>query len=340
MRNEHWRPRADKDRLFARATLLKNIRAFFEQRNVLEVETPVLSHAAGTDPNLDSISATYRADSQQAEHNKEQTLFLQTSPEFAMKRLLADGSGAIFQICKAFRNAEQGARHNPEFTLLEWYQPDFDEHQLMDEVMTLLMALGQSFHPQKNFSQQPFLQQHWHRLTYQSLFEQYLNINPHTISSEELARFAKTKINIELEHANKDIWLDLLFSHSIEPLLLEPVFIYEYPATQAALATIEKNMDGIEIARRFELVINGMEIANGYYELTDVDEQRRRFLNDQKIRQEQKKANNPLDENLLAAMAHGLPACAGVALGLDRLLMLICGADSIDEVLAFSLDRA
>ena len=326
MKNEQWRPSTNKDRLFARSDLLKSIRSFFGQRSVLEVETPVLSQAAGTDPNLDSISANY-LDAKQ----KEQTLFLQTSPEFAMKRLLADGSGAIFQICKSFRNAEQGARHNPEFTLLEWYQPGYDEHQLMNELMTLVQIL---------YPQQRSIQQQWQKQTYQNLFEQHLGINPHAIHSEELERFVEKEINIEIEQANKDIWLDLLFSHLIVPQLQKPIFIYDYPVSQAALAAIGKNNDGIEIARRFELVIGGMEIANGYFELTNVEEQRKRFSYDQKIRQEQQKATNPIDENLLAAMKHGLPSCAGVALGLDRLLMLISGAKSIDEVLTFPLDRA
>jgi lysyl-tRNA synthetase class 2 len=327
MKAEHWRPSAAKDKLLARSVLLKNIRSFFEQIGVLEVETPVLSHAAGSDPNLDAISASYQTGSLQ----KEKTLFLRTSPEFAMKRLLADGSGAIFQICKSFRNAEQGARHNPEFTLLEWYQPGYDEHQLMDEMMTLLQRVC----PPDFFSAQQ-----WQKLTYQSLFEHYLDINPHTISLRSLEALARATIDINMEQADKDVWLDLLFSHSIEPQLQEPVFIYEYPATQAALAATGKTAEGYEIARRFELVIGGMELANGYYELTDADEQRRRFSHEQTIRQDQGKSQAPLDENLLAALAHGLPSCAGVALGLDRLLMLICGSASIDEVLAFPLDRA
>lgn len=331
MSNKHWQPVASKDRLFARASILKSIRSFFEQRGVLEVETPILSHAAGTDPNLDAIPATYRADTQQ----EVQTLFLQTSPEFAMKRLLASGSGAIFQICKSFRNSEQGVRHNPEFTLLEWYQPGFDEYQLMDEVMALAQFLMKTLN-----SQILYPEENWHRLSYQSLFEQHLGINPHTAKAEDLAKKAKSAFDIELEEANKDIWLDLLFSHLIEPQLTEPIFIYDYPATQAALAKLEKNADGIEVARRFELVIKGMEIANGYYELTDEVEQRRRFLHDQEVRHKLQLNNNPLDENLLAAMQSGLPSCSGVALGLDRLLMLICDACSIDEVLAFPLARA
>lgn len=331
MSNRPWQPVASKDRLFARADLLKKIRLFFEQKGVLEVETPILSHAAVSDPNLDVMPATYRADSRQ----KEQTLFLQTSPEFAMKRLLASGSGAIFQICKSFRNAEQGARHNPEFTLLEWYQPGLDEYQLMDEVMDLVQFVMQSHSPGGIYPKEK-----WQRLSYQSLFQQHLGINPHTVNLEDLANKAKATIDIELEHTSKDTWLDLLFSHLIEPQLQDPVFIYEYPATQAALAKVEMNSDGIEVARRFELVVKGMEIANGYYELTDENEQRRRFLYDQEARLKQQLNQNPIDENLLAAIQSGLPSCSGVALGLDRLLMLICDAFSIDEVLAFPLDRA
>lgn len=331
MNNVLWQPAASKDRLFARADLLKKIRIFFEQKGVLEVETPILSHAAGSDPSLGVIPVSYQADS----HQKEQTLFLQTSPEFAMKRLLASGSGAIFQICKSFRNAEQGARHNPEFTLLEWYQPGFDEYQLMDEVMDLVQFVMQSLSPEVIYPKEK-----WQRYTYQSLFEQHLGINPHKVELEDLVDLAKSTIDIELEHASKDTWLELLFSHLIEPQLQDPVFIYEYPATQAALAKIEINSEGIEVARRFELVIEGMEIANGYYELTDVNEQRRRFSYDQKVRLEQQLNQNPIDENLLAALQSGLPSCSGVALGLDRLLMLICEARSIDEVLAFPLNRA
>jgi elongation factor P--(R)-beta-lysine ligase len=331
MSNEHWQPVASKDRMFARADLLKRIRSFFELRGALEVETPILSHAAGTDPNLDPIPVSYRADTKQ----QEQTLFLQTSPEFAMKRLLASGSGAIFQICKSFRNAEQGARHNPEFTLLEWYQPGFNEQQLMDEVMALVQFLLESL-SSKNL----YFQENWQRLSYQSVFENHLGLNPHTASVEDLEKRANAAFDIEIEHANKDVWLDLLFSHLIEPQLQEPVFIYDYPATQAALAKIEKNPDGIEVARRFELVIKGMEIANGYYELTDEAEQRKRFTHDQEEKSKQGLMNNPLDENLLAAMQSGLPDCSGVALGIDRLLMLICDASTIDEVLTFPLNRA
>lgn len=326
MNGEQWRPSTNKGLLFARAELLKSIRIFFEQRSVLEVETSVLSQAAGTDPNLDSISASY-----QDPQKKEKTLFLQTSPEFAMKRLLANGSGAIFQICKAFRNAEQGDKHNPEFTLLEWYQPGYDEHQLMDEVMELLKSLYPSEH---------ILQRQWQRITYQNLFEQHLGFNPHTVGLEQLEQFARNKIDIELKQENKDTWLDLLFSHLIEPELQEPVFIYDYPASQAALAVVEVNAEGQNVARRFELVINGMEIANGYFELTDAEEQRRRFSHDLEERHAQEKKINPIDENFLAAMDIGLPVCAGVAVGLDRLLMLISDTKSINDVLAFPLDRA
>ncbi len=320
MTDRQWQPSANKDRLIARAKLLKETREFFLQRGVLEVETPIMSQATGTDPNLEPITVNYLAGKQT------QQFFLQTSPEFAMKRLLASGSGAIFQICKSFRNDESGGRHNPEFSMLEWYRPGFDEYQLMDEVMALVDHLC----PQEN----------WQRLSYQQLFEQFLDINPHALSSVELSQFARRSIAVDFPGANKDTWLDLLFSHLIEPQLQSPVFIYDYPGSQAALAKVEKNDEGHQIARRFELVIRGMEIANGYFELTDPAEQQRRFLHDQQIRRKQQKGNYPLDENLLAALNAGLPDCSGVALGLDRLLMLVSGAASIDEVLSFPMGRA
>ena len=316
----NWQPTSSKDRLLARAALLREVRDFFYQRAVLEVETPVMSRATGSDPNLEPVTASCQTDFQQEQ------FYLQTSPEFAMKRLLAAGSGPIFQICKAFRSGERGLRHNPEFTMLEWYRPGFSEHDLMDEVMSLVQKL--------------FPQDQWQRLSYQQVFEQFLGINPHTTSPENLAQLAHETLAIEFTDVNKDTWLDLLFSHLIEPQLLTPLFIYDFPASQAALARVEENTDGHVIARRFELVMGGMEIANGYLELTDPVVQQQRFLQDQQTRSLQQKVVHPLDENLLAALAEGLPDCSGVALGLDRLLMLICGAASINEVLAFPLDRA
>lgn len=322
MSDETWCPVADKDSIRARAELLKALRLFFEQREVLEVETPLLSHSAGTDPQLEPISASYGVHPTEAG----QTLYLQTSPEFAMKRLLASGFGAIFQISKAFRNGESGPRHNPEFTLLEWYRPGFDEIRLMDEVKELV----QTVYPAGN----------WQRLSYGELFEQYLGLDPYLSDAQTLAKYAKDNIETGIEDLNKDTWLDFLFSHLIEPKLIDPVFIHDYPASQAALARTQKNSRGIEIARRFELVIGGMEIANGYFELCDPEEQRSRFSREQEFARQNLRQERPVDENFLTALEYGLPDCAGVALGIDRLLMLICGAESIDEVLTFPLDRA
>lgn len=320
MANEFWQPSAEIKTLQARAELLRDIRAFFAQQGVLEVETPILSSFSNTDPKLPPIRAVHQA----TPGATAQEMYCQTSPEFAMKRLLAAGSGAIYQICKVFRSGESGQRHNPEFTMLEWYRPDYDEHQLMDELETLLRKLlGYGT---------------FERLSYQKLFESSLGINPHRSTVSELAALATAELDIELpdQGLGRDAWLDLLFSHVIEPQLKQAHFIYDYPASQAALAKVETNADGIEVARRFELVIKGMEIANGYKELTDVAEQKRRFLLEQELSSDKR----PCDENLLAALEHGMPECAGVALGLDRLLMLRTGLDSIAAVLAFPFERA
>ncbi len=319
---ELWRSVAQRNILQARADLLKAVRSYFEEQEVLEVETPVLSKSAVTDPQLDPMRAEFREHPLQSA----QEFFLQTSPEFAMKRLLAGGSGSIYQICKSFRNGESGRKHNPEFTMLEWYRLGFNEHQLMDEVKVLV----QSLYPQSS----------WQKLSYQQLFQKTLGFNPHAISLSEIAKIGHQNINIDGQSFDKDAWLDLLFSHLIEPEINSPLFVFDFPASQAALAKKAMNEEGFEIGRRFELIIGGMEIANGYFELTDANEQQERFMSDQAKRTQQNKINNPIDENLLAALENGLPECAGVALGLDRLLMLICGLSSIEEVLAFPISRA
>lgn len=308
--------------LKARALLLQQVRAFFYEREVLEVETPLLSHAIGTDPNLSPILASY----QDLGTSQKHTLFLQTSPEFSMKRLLAAGSGPIFQICKAFRQGETSSRHNPEFTMLEWYRPGMSEHQLMDEVATLVFdVLGI-----KDIQ----------RLSYRALFQRYLDIDPHQISLSDLEETARTRLDIAFESDDRDTWLDLLYSHLIEPALTQPVFIYNYPKSQAALAQITTDDSGQEVARRFELVVNGLELANGYFELRDLQEQKNRFEADLLIRKQQGLPQYPLDMHYLAALEDGLPECAGVALGLDRLLMLVTGSKQINEVMPITIDMA
>lgn len=334
-----WRPSASLETLRSRAALYATLRAFFAARSVLEIETPVLGARTVTDPHLDSLETRVRTGT------GTQTLFLQTSPEHAMKRLLAAGSGAIFQLGKAFRDAERGRRHNPEFTLLEWYRPGFDHHALMDEVDALLAT---------TLGSRPAL-----RITYGALFRQRLGIDPHGASERALAEAARrSDLAVQGASLDRDGWLSLLMSHVLEPELgwERPTFVHDYPASQAALARLREDRQGGTpsgapggaphadepgwVAERFEVYVEGVELANGFHELADADEQRRRFEADRAWRAAAGMPTPALDERLLAALAHGIGDCAGVALGVDRLLMLRAGADRIDEVLTFPLERA
>ena len=305
-----WQPTANKLALKARAEMYQQIRFFFASRKVMEVETPLISDTTVTDPHIRSISLA-----------NEQ--FLQTSPEYFMKRLLAADSGDIYQICKAFRADEQGRRHNPEFTLLEWYRVGFDLWELMDEMSDLIEVLLGCHH--------------FEHLSYRAAFEKYLGINPQTADIDKLKFEAQQFINIEMPKASKDDWLNLLMSHLIEPHLGKsaPVFIYDYPPSQAALAKINTDESGAEVAERFELYYKGVELANGYHELTDATSQKQRFHQDNQLRVKMGLKPMPIDYQLLEALDSGLPDCAGVALGLDRLLMLKLKAESIEEVISF-----
>ena len=322
-----WRPSASLETLQLRARVLARIRAFFDARGVLEVETPVLSQAAASDPHIESFIthnlATGRAD------------YLHTSPEFAMKRLLASGSGSIYQLGKVFRRGEAGRRHNPEFTLLEWYRPGFDHHRLMDEVETLLqdvLAGYTTLAPARRYS-------------YAELFQTYAGFDPFNADVDQLQTHVQQRgIDVTgLDGPAVDPWLDVVLTHEIEPALARegPVFVYDYPASQAALAQIRPGRaDGADRAERFELYVNGLELANGFHELRDVAEQRQRFEHDLAQRKAAGLDAVPLDERLLQALQAGLPDCAGVALGVDRLVMLADGVDSIADVLCFDYARA
>lgn len=311
---DNWMPSCGRDALVAAATLRERIRGFFVERGVLEVDTPLLCSTTATDPHLASFPVSG-------------SRWLQTSPEFCLKRLVAAGYGPVFQLAKAFRKGEAGRRHNPEFTLLEWYRPGFDEVALMDEVATLVGdCLGTGAIP---------------TTTYRALFERSCGVNPHAATREELAAIAAARIEIGALPADRDDLLDLLFSHLVEPELAArgPLFVRDFPAGQAALAEVGPSDDGDEVARRFELYVGGIELANGYRELLDADEQARRFRRDNRRRRELDLPEVPLDDRLLAALGRIEAPCAGVALGFERLLMLVLGETDIAAVLAFPYAR-
>ena len=312
--------------LGARAQLLADIRAFFQGKGVMEVDTPICSASASTDPALESFHTSFTGPGQA----QGKQLYLHTSPEFPMKRLLAANSGPIYQICKVFRDGELGRFHNPEFTLLEWYRPGYGQHELMDEIAELINQLLPEPIPVE-------------RISYRELFEKRLGFNPHCITSERLREQAE-RLGVHgaesMQLHNIDGWLDLLMSHCIESELGKGsiCFVYDYPATQASLARIRAGDP--PLAERFELYMDGVELANGFHELADAREQRRRFNADLERRREIGIKQVPMDENLLSALDSGIPDCSGVALGIDRLLMRLTGADHIREVLAFPLDLA
>ena len=324
-----WRPSATLGVLKLRARMLERIRTFFSQRAVLEVETPVFSTAASTDPALTSFSTRYTGPL----FPRGQIFYCHTSPEFPMKRLLAAGSGSIYQICKVFRDGESGRLHNPEFTMLEWYRVSFDHHQLMDEAVALvtdvLTGTRTLAAPEK--------------LSYREAFEINCGIDPHTADIQTLAG-AVTRHGIQtsfdIAHEDHDVLRDLLLTHVIEPHLGRGciTLLYDYPASQAALARVRPGKP--PLAERFEIYLDGVELANGFHELSDAGEQQRRFEHDQARRKTAGLSEVPADERLLAALHTGLPDCAGVALGLDRLLMLAAGAKSLEEVIAFPASRA
>ncbi|WP_336605368.1 EF-P lysine aminoacylase EpmA [Aliamphritea ceti] len=322
--NMLWNSTASMANLRRRAEIIASIRAFFASRNILEVDTPVMSNAAVSDPYIDTIECRY----QPLVGGEVETKYLQSSPEYAMKRLLASGSGAIYQISKAFRNGEVGRRHNPEFSMLEWYRPGFDHRQLMNEVAELLLPLlGIAESNQYSYAQ---------------VFDTYLGIDPHTASIAELQAIAAEHIDSDFQDNNRDNWLNLLMSHVIEPQLADEgaVFVYDYPASQAALAKVSQDVQGRAVAERFELFVQGVELANGYHELTDAAEQARRFSEDNRQRGAENLPQRPTDDLLVAALEQGMPSCAGVAVGIDRLIMQAIGANDIADVIAFPFPRA
>jgi len=314
-----WRPTASIETLQSRSELMSNIREFFAARKVLEVDTPLLASTTGTDPHLQSMEVRAVTPT-----DLDKNWYLQTSPEFAMKRLLASGSGPIYQLCKSFRQDELGRNHNPEFTMLEWYRPGFSMPDLMDEVEQLVNVVGVSGAAD--------------RLSYQQLFEKFLAINPHNLALEEAIDLVASHISINTDGLSIDDCLQLLMDQVIEPQMSDFCFVYDYPVTQAALARIGKNEYGRPVAKRFELFIGGLEIANGYWELLDATEQRQRFQSDNRKREQAGIGTYPLDEKLIAALESGMPDCSGVALGVDRLLMRLLHLDSIAAAIPFPTD--
>ena len=317
----NWQASANIEDIERRARLLKDIRAFFSARQVLEVETPLLSGFATTDVHLQSFSTELNG----KKH------FLNTSPEYAMKRLLAQYKRAIYQVCKSFRVDELGPNHNPEFSMLEWYRPGFSLTQLMDELELLLTAIG--------FKSLPV-----QRLSYRSVFEKYASLNPHTATSR-LCKDCAVEYGIEIPVGlddDVDEWLDWLLTQRILPALDANRFtiIYDYPRSQCALAQCVEDASGEVVAARFELFCGEIELANGFFELTDADEQRRRFDHDNAQRVKAGVSERQIDIHLIAALDYGLPSCSGIAVGLDRLLMMLCDKRRIAEVLSFHWENS
>lgn len=306
--------------LALRARLYALIREFFAERNVLEVETPILSAAANTEPNIESFSTMFSGHVDAGSPER----WLRTSAEFPMKRLLAAGVGDCYELGRVFRNGEAGRRHNPEFTMLEWYRVGWDHLSLLDETVELVrLALNMVGREASLVS-----------MTYHELFVDSLGIDPFTASIDTL-REPLRDIEINGEGLQRDDWLDLLITHRIQPVFPTDriTVIRDWPSTQCALAKIRPGNP--PVAERFELYLGPHELANGYHELTDPKEQRARFENDNRRRESRGQRELPIDENLLAALESGLLDCAGVALGIERLLMCLCGSEDIRDLLAF-----
>ena len=320
-------PAASIENLKARSRLLRAVRDFFHARGYWEVETPLLSHDSVVDPHIEPFVTTDADGSR---------LYLQTSPEFAMKRLLAAGAEAIFQLDRVFRRGEAGRLHNPEFTMIEWYRvgdTHVEQMQFTEELVLAVWRAGGHQPPESPFS----------RTSYRRAFERALGIDVFEATTSELAAIAREKCAAtpdSMPADDRDGWLNLLLAELVEPQLGRdrPEFVFDYPASQAAIARIRP--DDPPVAERFELYIDGIEICNGYHELTDAAELRRRIATESSRRNAAKLPELATSNRLLAAMDHGLPRCAGVALGFDRLVMLAARAESVADVIAFPIDRA
>ncbi len=311
-----WQPIASLDIIQKRAALLWQIRDFMDRHDILEVDTPVLSHFAVTDPYIESMHTSNVFE-------KNTPLYLHTSPEYCMKRLLAAGSGSIYQITHVFRDEESSKKHHTEFSMLEWYRVGFDYYQLMDDVSELLVNIGLA---------KPV------KMTYAEVFLQTVHIDPHTADIKQLQEISD-KHGWGRDSDDRHALLDYVFSEAVIKKLdnSQPLFVYDYPECMSALATLKEGSPCV--AERFELFIRNMEIANGFNELCDADEQRKRFETELELRKDKGLEKRPIDLNFLAAMQSGLPKSAGVAVGLDRLLMVLSEKDDINEVITFTLNN-
>jgi lysyl-tRNA synthetase class 2 len=322
-----WGPTAGIDALRLRARLNAAIRAFFAQRGVLEVETPVFSRGGNTEPNIASFQLEFSGRTDGAPR----TRWLRTSPEYPLKRLLAAGTGDCYELGRVFRDGEAGGRHNPEFTMLEWYRVGWDHRRLAEEAAELVRAALALVGRGARLEQ----------VSYRDLYRSRLGIDPFLAPDDEL-RATLGDVVVDPEGLVRDDWLDLLMTHRLQPRFDPSVMlvVHGWPATQCALARLRRGDDGIAVAERFELYLGPVELANGYHELADAAEQRARFGRDLAVRGDRGAPQPPLDEAFLAALAHGLPDCAGVALGVDRLLMAMLGTGRIADVLAFDFARS
>ena len=317
-----WRPTASMAALRARAAMLARARSFFDERGVLEVDTPILAAGGTTDPQIDSLTTRVRGIAA--------PLHLGTSPEFAMKRLIAAGSGDVYQICKVFRDGERGRWHNPEFTMIEWYRLGFDDTALMSEVEEIVARM---LEPHRRTAPAE-------RLSYAAAIHRHAGVDADRADLAALRRAAAANgIDCDAD-LDRDGALDLLMGLVVGPRLGRdrPAFICDYPASQASLARLKPGNP--PVAARFEFYLDGIELANGFHELCNAAEQRARFEGDLKTRRDRGRDEPALDERLIAALAAGLPDCAGVALGFDRLAAIAVGADALAGAMAFPIDRA
>ena len=322
-----WRPSAAREAIQLRASLNRLAREFFYSRDVLEVETPVMSQAGNTEPNIASFALEFSGRTDGAPR----TRWLRTSPEYALKRLLAAGIGDCYEMGRVFRDGEAGGRHNPEFTMLEWYRIGWNLEQLIQETAALLQAalalVGRSAQLRV--------------VRYRDLYRNVLDIDPFTADDKAL-QAALGDVVISPQGLTRDDWLDLLMTHRLQPTFKvdDMIAVVDYPASQCALARIATDAEGHPVAQRFELYLGPLELANGYHELLDATEQGARLAGDIGVRTSRGAVVPPIDTLFLDALASGLPACAGVALGMDRLLMALLATSCIADVLAFDFQRS